>query len=160
MAYDASCYEKARKGVGQMIEIIGTGWKNGSGFPAGGAGYGIKIDYITDRRSYFARGRVKLHLDGLPTPVYVNTDKPSFWTASCGELISAEIGRWTRSRGLYLGTAARQSSTFALYRAANLKCGWLDEADTMPWKPRPFATQKDSMRRLMLQHLTVSLPHW
>ena len=83
-----------------MTNITGTGWKNGGGFPPGDSGYGIKIDETLDRRRYFARGQIKLHLDGFPNPIFVNIDKKSFWTPSCGELISVEIGRWMRAKGL------------------------------------------------------------
>jgi len=83
-----------------MTDFIGTGWKNSSSFPAGEAGYGIKIDNLADRDKYFARGQVKLHLDSFTYPIHVNTDKKSFWTPTCGELISKEIGRWMRSQSL------------------------------------------------------------
>ena len=83
-----------------MAEIIGTAWKNSKGFPLGVAGYGIKIDKLEDRLRHFPRGTVQLLLDGQAASVAANTDKKSFWTQSCGELISSEIGRWMRSRGL------------------------------------------------------------
>jgi|SRR5215469_10152103 len=83
-----------------MTEIIGTAWKNGRGFPRGNAGYGIKIDRLEDRQTYFSRGTVTLLLEGFSSPVVVNTDKKSFWTSTCGELISVEIGKWLHAHGL------------------------------------------------------------
>ena len=83
-----------------MSNIHGTAWKNGSGFPPGNSGYGIKIDKLEERLRYFPRGTIELFLEGLPHPVQANTDKKSFWTASCGELINVEIGSWMRSVGL------------------------------------------------------------
>jgi hypothetical protein len=83
-----------------MTDIKGTAWKNSGEFPPGNAGYGIKIDDVDDRRKFFPRGRVELRLDGSPRPAFANTNKKSFWTPSCGELINVEIGRWMRSLGL------------------------------------------------------------
>jgi hypothetical protein len=83
----------------EMTNIMGTAWKNSSGFPSGNGGYGIKIDDLRDRQKYFASGRILLHLDGSSS-IFVNTDKKSFWTETYGELISKEIGNWMRSKGL------------------------------------------------------------
>ena len=83
-----------------MSEIVGTAWKNSRAFPPGDAGYGIKIDGLADRERFFPRGAVKLHLEGYPVPIVVNTDKKSFWTSTCGELISVEIGKWLRLHAL------------------------------------------------------------
>jgi hypothetical protein len=81
-----------------MTDIVGKGWPNG-GKPAG-----IKIHSVAVRQSNFDRrwGRVKLILEGYENnPVVVNIDKDSFWDSNCGELISAEIGRWITSIGLF-----------------------------------------------------------
>jgi hypothetical protein len=81
----------------QMTDIEGKGWKNSGGFPSGNAGYGIQIPDMDDRRRFPRARRVELRLDGVPHPIFVNTDKKSFWTPSCGELISTGIGAWMRS---------------------------------------------------------------
>jgi hypothetical protein len=83
-----------------MANIGGTAWKNSKGFPRGNAGYRIKIDRLEDRRKFFPRGTVQLLLEGLARPVSANTNKKSFWTESCGELINVQIGGWMRSVGL------------------------------------------------------------
>jgi hypothetical protein len=83
-----------------MQESAGTGWKNSGDFPPGDAGCGIEINDMVDRIKYFARGRIKLHLDGLSAPVYANTNKRSFRTPTCGELMSREIGGLMRAKGL------------------------------------------------------------
>src|ERR1700730_12427040 len=99
----------------QMTDIEGKGWKNSGGFPSGNAGYGIQIPDMNDRRR-FPRGRVELRLDGVPHPVFANTDKKSFWTPSCGELISTGIGAWMRSLELIPWNGA--GPTFALRQIA------------------------------------------
>jgi hypothetical protein len=78
-----------------MSDIEGTAWKNGGPFPAGNAGYGIKINSIDDRRRYFPRGTVTLTMDEIRCTA--NTDKKSFWDPRCGELIGAPIGQWMRT---------------------------------------------------------------
>lgn len=77
--------------------MIVTAWKNGKHHKPGVA-YGLKIS-PSDRDRYFRRewGSVVLELEGVPDPISVNTDKPSFWDPVCGELISKEIGQWLRS---------------------------------------------------------------
>ncbi|PWB56027.1 MAG: hypothetical protein C3F13_02900 [Anaerolineales bacterium] len=74
--------------------MIVTPWTNGSPLPSG-AGYGVKIN-VDDRNRYFQKEwqTVFVYLDGQPDPVEINVAKKSFWTKTCGELISAEIGRW------------------------------------------------------------------
>ncbi len=71
-----------------------TAWNNGSP-TISGAGYGVKIA-ATDRDRHFRRDwkAVVLYLEGETQPVSINVEKKSFWSTSCRELISAEIGRW------------------------------------------------------------------
>ena len=74
--------------------MIATAWRNGSESDTG-AGYGLKLS-LADRERYFRRewGTVSLELEGWPEAVRANIAKSSFWTSTCGELISADIGRW------------------------------------------------------------------
>jgi hypothetical protein len=80
--------------------MIVTGWTNGSPLTSG-AGYGVKVGY--DDRSWYFRHDWKsvfVFLEGQTQPVEINVAKKSFWTKTCGELISAEIGRWLIKNGL------------------------------------------------------------
>jgi len=79
--------------------MIAQAWNNGSHHRTG-AGYGIKIA-TRDRDRYFRKEwkSVTLLLEGIDSPVEVNTDKPSFWATECRELISKEIGLWLRASG-------------------------------------------------------------
>lgn len=74
--------------------MIVTAWNNGQ-HHATGAGYGLKID-VRDRDQYFRREwrSVILKLEGEDGTIEVNIAKPSFWNATCRELISAAIGCW------------------------------------------------------------------
>ena len=80
--------------------MIVTAWNNGR-HHATGAGYGLKIN-AADRDQYFRREwqSVILILEGEDGTIEINVDKPSFWNASCRELISAEVGRWLLKNGL------------------------------------------------------------
>lgn len=80
--------------------MIVTVWTNGSPL-ASGAGYGLKVDY-NDRNQYFRHEWKTVHvfLEGQAQPAEINVAKKSFWTKTCGELISAEIGRWLMKNGL------------------------------------------------------------
>ena len=80
--------------------MIVTAWTNGSPLSSG-AGYGVKVGY-DDRSRYFHHEwkSVFVLLDGQPQPIEINIAKKSFWTKTCGELISAEIGRWLIKNGL------------------------------------------------------------
>ena len=71
-----------------------TAWNNGSHLLTG-AGYGLKVD-INDRDKYFRKSwtNVFLELEGEEERILVNVDKSSFWSATCGELISKDIGVW------------------------------------------------------------------
>jgi hypothetical protein len=94
-----------------MADIIGKGWPNG------GKAAGIKIHGVAVRKSNFDRRwrSVRLLLEGYEgNPVEVNIDKDSFWDSNCGELISAEIGRWITSLGLF-PWPRRQPPTFRLH---------------------------------------------
>jgi hypothetical protein len=79
-----------------------TAWNNG-GHLATGAGYGLKVPVI-DRDRYFKREWTSVILElpdnGSFVKVTVNVDKPSFWNATCHEVISQEIGKWLRNSGL------------------------------------------------------------
>ena len=74
--------------------MIVTAWNNGS-HSTTGAGYGVKLD-VGDRDRFFERDwkRIYLTLEGTSQPVEINVAKASFWSSTCRELISAEIGRW------------------------------------------------------------------
>lgn len=71
-----------------------TAWSNGSPSKTG-SGYGLKIS-ISDRDKYFKKNSKStiLHLAGHKPPISVNTDKQSFWSPICRELISKDIGAW------------------------------------------------------------------
>jgi len=71
-----------------------TAWNNGV-YKDTGAGYGIKIS-MKDRKRYFNRSwkYILFSLEGEVGEIKVNTDKKSFWTKTCGELINKEIGLW------------------------------------------------------------------
>ena len=71
-----------------------TAWNNGT-FSKNGASYGLKISVI-DRDHYFKKSKKSavLHLSGKSGTISVNTDKASFWSPICRELISKDIGAW------------------------------------------------------------------
>ena len=71
-----------------------TAWNCGTHSKTG-AGYGIKID-AGDRDNNFDKtwNQAILLLEGESKPIMVNTNKKSFWNATCRELISQEIGLW------------------------------------------------------------------
>jgi len=79
-----------------------TAWNSGT-HAKSGAGYGFKVP-IQDRDRYFEKKWqtvvLELPASGRYTEVEVNIAKASFWTATCHELISREIGRWLRANGL------------------------------------------------------------
>ncbi len=76
-----------------MAEMIVTGWWGG--------GYGLRLKRV-DRDNLLRREwkDLVLDLEGRPTPVEVNIDKPSFWDGTCYELVKNEIGEWLISNGL------------------------------------------------------------
>lgn len=78
--------------------MIVTAWNNGSPHESG-AGYGLKVS-IEDRNRYFDRMAKKITIE-LPSGSRfdVNTAKKSFWSATCRELISKEIGEWLLQNG-------------------------------------------------------------
>jgi len=47
-----------------------------------------------------ANGTAELHFLPVAQPVVVNIDEDSFWSTTCRELISSEIGRWLLNNGL------------------------------------------------------------
>ena len=75
-------------------EIVATAWNNGNHHRTG-AGYGLKLS-VVDRDNSFERrwGTVALWLPDADQPIQVNIDKDSFWSSTCRELISTDIGRW------------------------------------------------------------------
>jgi hypothetical protein len=79
-----------------------TAWNNGS-YHRSGAGYGFKIP-IKDRDTYFKKlwdsvSLILPFLDGAES-TNLNINKSSFWSPSCRELISQNIGRWLIGCGL------------------------------------------------------------
>ena len=74
--------------------MIVTAWNNGK-YHKTGAGYGFKVS-IEDRDKYFKKywKNVILNLDGQAEDIEVNIDKQSFWSDTCRELISKDIGIW------------------------------------------------------------------
>ncbi len=79
--------------------MIVTAWNN-SEHHSTGAGYGFKLN-SKDRDRYFRKDwkNVFLELEGEEEGVVVNVDKPSFWSTTCRELISKEIGIWLIKNG-------------------------------------------------------------
>ena len=75
-------------------EFNATAWNNGKHHKTG-AGYGIKIDE-NDRDIFFNRewDYVILYLEGEKKPGKANIRKKSFWSPTCREMISKEIGAW------------------------------------------------------------------
>lgn len=76
-----------------------TAWNNGKHHRSG-AGYGLKIS-AADRDRHFKKTWASVVVE-LPNGVkaIINTDKQSFWSEACRELISKEIGAWLRLSGL------------------------------------------------------------
>jgi uncharacterized protein YfaT (DUF1175 family) len=77
-----------------------TAWNKGN-HSSDGNGYGVKIK-AHDRGTFFRREwmTILLELEGENIPADVNIDKDSFWTETCGELISVRIGKWLRKNKL------------------------------------------------------------
>jgi len=74
--------------------FIVTAWTDGHPSKTG-SGYGLKLS-IVDRDHYFKKSNkfAVLHLSGQTGTISVNTDKHSFWSPVCRELISKDIGAW------------------------------------------------------------------
>jgi hypothetical protein len=81
-------------------EFFAVPWNNGAHLTSG-AGYGIKIS-VADRNMHMKSDwkTVDLYLPDRTDPVSVNIDKPSFWSKTCRELISREIGDWMLKTGI------------------------------------------------------------
>ncbi len=84
------------------MALIWTAWNSGT-HRKSGAGYGFKVP-ISDRDRLFERQWRSVILE-LPaqsgyTKTEVNIAKASFWSKTCHELISRDIGQWLRSNGL------------------------------------------------------------
>ncbi len=96
----SSCDSRMPIGVLGLLKMIVTAWNNGSHHESG-AGYGVRVRGL-DRDRFVNRewGRLTLQLEGVPSPIAININKPSFWGDQCRELISREIGRWLISQGL------------------------------------------------------------
>lgn len=79
-----------------------SAWTNGS--PRGtGSGLGLQVSTVDRRRHFDPRWRhvlLELETNDAITEVRANVGKPSFWSPSCGELISAQIGQWLIAQGL------------------------------------------------------------
>lgn len=77
-----------------------TAWNNGQHHVTG-AGYGFKLS-AEDRNRFFKKEwkSVFLSIPGVSGEVEVNIDKTSFWSETCRELISKEIGEWLINSGL------------------------------------------------------------
>ena len=82
------------------VAFIATAWNNGQHLPSG-AGYGLKLS-IRDRDQHFRRSwkTVDIQFSGKPGITRINVDKDSFWSETCRELISKDIGRWLIGLGL------------------------------------------------------------
>ena len=80
--------------------FMATAWNNG-GSCSSGAGYGLKIP-ASDRDRFFDQAwrTVCLFSNGKVLAKEVNVAKRSFWSGTCRELISKDIGRWLRHQGL------------------------------------------------------------
>lgn len=76
-----------------------TAWTNGQHHRTG-AGYGFKL-LADDRDRYFDKSwsTVFVSLPGVPKEVEVNVSKASFWSNTCRELVSREVGLWLREHG-------------------------------------------------------------
>lgn len=74
--------------------MIVTAWNNGR-HRSSGAGYGVKIRE-EDRERYFRRDwkTIFIGFENGGDEAEINIDKSSFWSKTCGELISKKIGKW------------------------------------------------------------------
>ena len=77
--------------------LLWTAWHNS------GSGYGLKVPQ-PDRAQYFDRSEKQVTLEipfsGGARKVLVKVGKPSFWSPSCGELISSSIRDYLVEAGL------------------------------------------------------------
>jgi hypothetical protein len=78
-----------------------TSWRNGISKNFGG--HGLKLS-IKDRDRYISKALKHIHLilelpDGAVRNTKVNIDKPSFWSETCREMISVDIGHWMHEIG-------------------------------------------------------------
>lgn len=71
-----------------------TAWNNGA-HHLSGAGYGLKMSALT-RDRYFNQSwaTITLELPGQSDPVEIDISKKSFWSSTCRELVSQDIGKW------------------------------------------------------------------
>jgi len=74
--------------------MIVTAWNN-SEHHVTGAGYGVQVQ-SSDIDKFFSPewDCILLNLEGESELVEVNTNKDSFWSGDCGELINKRIGQW------------------------------------------------------------------
>lgn len=85
-----------------LQKLIWPAWNNGS-WNQSGSGYGIKIP-LKDRGLYFKPSWETVVIE-FPTEaglmdVEVNVRKNSFWTPTCREVISKQIGLWLKKKRL------------------------------------------------------------
>jgi hypothetical protein len=80
--------------------LIWTAWNKGRHHSSGN-GYGLKIP-IRDRDLFFDPkiGSAILVLPDGEREICINTEKNSFWSDTCRELISKDLGRWFIRKGL------------------------------------------------------------
>jgi len=80
--------------------MIITAWNNGA-HARNGSGYGFKVS-IADRDAYFQPdwNTILVELEGETEPVEMKINKDTFWSETCREVISPELGRWLRKQGL------------------------------------------------------------
>ena len=79
-------------------EIVATAWNIGKHHRTG-AGCGLEVSVVGRDNSFERRwGAVALWLPDAAHPIQVNIDKPSFWSSTCRDLISSDIGRWLLKR--------------------------------------------------------------
>lgn len=74
-------------------------WNNGD-WSASGAGYGVKLR-AENRDAEFSREWISVEVL-LPNGTFAvcSVSKPSFWSPTCRELVSKDIGRWLIADGL------------------------------------------------------------
>jgi hypothetical protein len=84
------------------MPMVWSAWNNGAHRDTG-AGYGFKVP-IPDRDRHFRPEWKTVQLE-LPSASAsslheINVSKKSFWSDTCHELISRDIGRWLIAQGL------------------------------------------------------------
>jgi hypothetical protein len=81
-----------------MTRIECSIWNNG------GTGWGLKVlGGLRAREAHFRRNQSPILVEAGSAPFQVNIDKDSFWTETCGELISIALREWIMQVGLTTG---------------------------------------------------------